>query len=109
MRWQKSEQDAKYITNHVLQILPLKGIKAWRQNNLAVRGRKFTGLLGVSDVIGYQKRGGRFVAVEVKGPKDTLSNEQIEFLESIKKAGGIAIVATSTQQFEKELKEQLQN
>ncbi len=45
---------------------------------------------GVSDIVGSVK--GRFLAIEVKVGKDTLSEAQYGFLESVWKSGGIALV-----------------
>jgi len=54
---------------------------------------------GASDVIGYEKRTGRFLAVEVKYGKDTLKPEQVYFLDDIRKNNGIAIVARDMETF----------
>lgn len=67
------------LTASVIKFLSLKGFKVWRFNNLAAPGRKFTGLLGVPDVCGYEKKTGRFIGCEIKSPKDKLSLAQIEF------------------------------
>ena len=54
---------------------------------------------GVSDIIGYQKKTGRFVAVEVKWGKDKLSTEQRQFLDQMIRAGGIGIEARDMEGF----------
>jgi hypothetical protein len=64
----------------------------WRQNNIAVRKRQFIGRLGVSDIIGISGIG-TFVACEVKTLNDRLSSDQIKFLNDVKTAGGIALIA----------------
>ncbi len=48
---------------------------------------------GISDIIGVWK--GKFLAIEVKTKSTKTTIEQDEFLECVKKAGGIAIVARS--------------
>lgn len=84
------------LTRAVLATLHLYGFDAWRQNNAAVydakigKHRKGSAKRGVSDVIGFREACGRMAAVEVKVGKDTLSDEQREFLEKIAKAGGFA-------------------
>lgn len=84
---------ANALTKSVLDYMTMQGFKVWRQNNIAAFDakiksyRKFTGLKGVADVIGYCKSTGVFVAVEVKAGKDTLSPEQKIFLADSKNAG----------------------
>lgn len=62
--------------------------------------RKSHERIGKPDVAGYSKRmGGRAVFVEVKVGKDELSPEQRLFLEQARRAGCIALVARSEDQF----------
>lgn len=82
------------ITKSALTELNLRGVTCWAQNNLAVRGRKFIGRKGVSDIIGFTRNTGLFVVCEVKTINDTFSDEQKEFLTEVKNAGGIAVFAT---------------
>ena len=49
---------------------------------------------GVSDLIGWTE-GGRFVAVEVKGPRGRVTDEQAAFLDLVRRSGGLAGVARS--------------
>ena len=49
---------------------------------------------GIADLIGCLK-GGKFYCVEVKAKGGTLSDEQAEFLDWVRRTGGIAIVAYS--------------
>lgn len=67
------------LTGSVIRYLNLKGYNCWRSNNISAPGRRFTGLRGLPDVIGYHKKTGRFIGVEVKNKNDKLSLEQIEF------------------------------
>ena len=48
---------------------------------------------GVSDLIGWTH--GRFVAIEVKGPRGRVTAEQAAFLELVRRSGGLAGVARS--------------
>lgn len=82
-----------HIRQSALKELEWRGIDAWRQNNIAVRRRTFIGRYGVSDIMGFCKRTGRIVAVEVKTVNDRLSDDQIDFLNDVKTAGGLAYVA----------------
>jgi hypothetical protein len=51
----------------------------WRQNNHATRGRKFIGMKGMPDIIGYGMDG-KAVYCEVKTEGDRLSDDQIAFM-----------------------------
>ena len=53
---------------------------------------------GSSDLIGWTK-GGRFLAVEVKGPKGKLTKNQGQFLDAVNQEGGIGIVVSSVDEF----------
>lgn len=81
-----------HIRASAITELTYRGHTVWRQNNIAVRGRTFIGRLGVSDVIGITKDG-RWVACEIKTLNDRLSDDQILFLNDVKKAGGEAYIA----------------
>lgn len=81
------------IRASALKELEWRGVDAWRQNNIALRRRTFIGRYGVSDIMGFCKKTGRIVAVEVKTLGDRLSDEQIKFLNDVKNAGGLAYLA----------------
>lgn len=81
-----------HIRASAIKMLTWSGHTVWINNNLAVRKRKFIGRLGVSDVIGITKDG-RWVACEIKTLNDRLSDDQIKFLNDVKKAGGVAYLA----------------
>ena len=55
---------------------------------------------GISDIIGFHKRTGQFIACEIKVGKDKLSAEQILFLERVKRAGGVAMEVRGIDQLE---------
>jgi hypothetical protein len=81
-----------HIRASAIKELTWRGYNVWIQNNIAVKGRKFIGRKGVPDIIGITKDG-RWVVAEVKTLNDTLSPDQITFLNDIKKAGGEAYIA----------------
>lgn len=87
------ELTASEITSAALEELELRGWDVWRQNNLAVRGRRFIGREGQSDIIGFSKYTGIFMACEVKKKGDTLKDDQRLFLGAVMKSGGISIIA----------------
>lgn len=81
------------LTDFALKILTLRNCEVWRQNNLAVRGRKFIGRRGLPDIQGYHKHTGVAVYCEVKTHNDRLSDDQIAFMNNAAKAGCICIMA----------------
>lgn len=85
------------IRESALKELSYKGYQVWRQNNIAVKGRKFIGRLGVADIMGFDKNTGRVVACEIKTVNDRLSDDQKEFLTDVKKANGIALIAKQSE------------
>ena len=68
------------------------GHEVWRQNNIAVRGRKFTGRKGVPDIIGHTSEG-LAVYCEVKTEGDRLSDDQTAFLSKASRAGCVTLIA----------------
>lgn len=80
------------IRASAIKELTWRGYDVWINNNIAVRGRAFIGRLGVSDIIGIT-RDGRWVVAEIKTLNDSLSSNQITFLNDVKKAGGEAYIA----------------
>ena len=101
----------------ILDWLKAKGIFCWRQNTGGVfdptskRFRAFTGLKGVSDILGVLpesrtgRAGGRLLACEVKGPKGKLTAEQEAFLRTVESLGGLAIAAWSLADVESALRD----
>jgi hypothetical protein len=89
---------ANQLTVQTLKALSLNGYHVWRQNNGGVYDpvkkvfRRNSSTPGVSDIIGFHKKTGVFVAVEIKAGKDKLSPYQERFLADVKKAGGVAMV-----------------
>ena len=53
---------------------------------------------GSSDIVGFTNPGGKFIAIEVKdGDESDPTPEQLAFLDSVNRAGGIAFLARSVQ------------
>lgn len=88
------------ITKLALIRLENRNCIVWRQNQIPVRGRRFIGKKGQSDIMGFQKCTGLIVACEVKKIGDTLSDDQICFLASIKASGGLALVAVDNMEYD---------
>lgn len=53
--------------------------------------------VGSSDLIGYTATG-RFIAIEVKTPTGRATDEQLAFIEAVRKVGGIAFIAHSVEE-----------
>lgn len=81
------------LTFWAINVLSADGSQVWRNNNIAVKGRKFIGKKGVPDIVGYGKNG---IAIycEVKSGKDKLSEEQIAFMTHAASMGCHTLIAT---------------
>lgn len=88
---------ANALTKQVIKILWIKGWQVWRQNNAAIYDptknifRSNSTIKGISDIIGFNKKDARFIAIEIKVGRDKLSVEQKLFLEYVNKAGGVGL------------------
>jgi hypothetical protein len=106
-----------------LQLLALKGIFCWRQNQGAIplkEGgyRRFNGRKGISDILGIlpqmvevvgegRVKFGNLLGVEVKRPGEKLRPDQVEFLAHVNEQGGIGLCVHSVKELEEELKRYL--
>lgn len=88
--------NANQLAAYAVKVFTKAGYVCWRQNNVAVcdkgQFRRFVGLKGVSDVIGFEKGTGRFLACEIKVGRDFLSEDQKQFLSAVVRAGGVGLV-----------------
>lgn len=91
---------ADEITRAILGYLAAHGFSAWGQPNRGeydpATGRwrpHPNARRGVPDILGYRRADGKFLGVEVKAGSDRLRPEQIQFLDELKAAGGLAFVA----------------
>jgi len=84
------------IKKEICEWLEAHRIFFWVTQSVGIAGRKnnsrFAGK-GVSDINAVIN--GRFVAIEIKAPGGKVSDDQTEFQEKTRKAGGIAFVARS--------------
>ncbi|MBL8967690.1 MAG: VRR-NUC domain-containing protein [Spirochaetaceae bacterium] len=100
------------VLNACLEYLRLRRVYAWRNNSGAVKLRGAAGARdrfvrygkpGSSDILGILDDG-RFLAIECKAPRGKGPTEaQRDFLEDIRKRGGLAFVARSVEDMEREL------
>jgi hypothetical protein len=93
----------KDIQKRILEKLARRGVFAWRNNSGMMfgkhKGKKWAvkmGAAGSADIIGILPSG-RFLAIEVKQPGKKPSEIQEKFLSRIRNNGGLAFVATSTE------------
>lgn len=97
-------ETANRITANIVRAINMQpGCVAYRINNVGVwdaakevyrRGNTQKGIFDVSATIR-----GRSVWIEVKSGKDRLSPDQLIFKQEIERAGGLAFVAHSTDEF----------
>lgn len=64
--------------------------KFFRRNNV---------FKGVPDIIGFNKKTGQFIGVEIKVGNDKASSEQMWFLSLLKRSGGISILCKDFDDF----------
>lgn len=81
------------ITKEVLLRLRAQGCTVWRNSTWSAGKRKNIITPGIPDVIGYGSSG-VFLGCEIKKIGDVFSQEQKEFLRTLKRKGGIALWAT---------------
>ncbi len=93
------------IQREILRALPALGVFAWRnQSGMLLGQHKGTrwavrmGTPGVSDIVGFRLSDGKVVCVECKRPGGRPTLAQAAFLTTVRRAGGIGIVATSAQE-----------
>ena len=89
----------KDIQKAILDYLRWHKVFCWKAGSVGIY-KKATdsyipvGMKGVSDILGILPKG-RFLAIEVKGPKGVLTEAQKKFIDAIKERSGVAFVARS--------------
>jgi hypothetical protein len=112
----KLKQSERDITYLLIDYLNAKGFIVWRHNVSSTdyqrkdgsTGRMLFGKKGDSDIMGFQKKTGRFICVEVKKPGyrvGDITMEQAKFISMVNYFGAIGIVASSVEELEEGLKE----
>jgi hypothetical protein len=87
----------------LMEYLAYKPVYVWRNNSGALRDKRGIpvrfGKIGSADILGIDKRSGKFIAIEVKRPDGSYkpTPAQLEFLQEIKDAGGLCGIATCTE------------
>ncbi len=95
----------KDILAACLRLLNLLGILAWRSNSGGLHAEhkgkrryvRFSGALGLSDIIGVLPDG-RFFACETKRPGGKLTTNQGAFLDAVNRVGGLGLCVTSPEE-----------
>lgn len=98
------KETAGRVTQNILRAINMQpGCVAYRINNVGVWDearqvyRKGATQKGIFDIAAVIR--GRALWVEVKAGKDRPSNDQLIFKQEIRRAGGIAFIAYSTDEF----------
>lgn len=86
------EMSASELTKYAINYLSIHNV-VWRQNNIHTPGRKFIGMKGLPDIIGYSKRGGHAIYCEVKKIGDKISQDQKDFLTYAEESGCMVYIA----------------
>lgn len=107
MKTAVQQPTANQLTQYALKVLSFKGWHVWRQNSSGLWDptkkvfRRNSSTPGISDIIGFNRSTGQFIAVEVKVGRDKLRPEQERFLADVAKAGGVAAVVRSADDVDK--------
>lgn len=99
----------KQIEKSIIEYLGWRRIMAWKVESQGQYDEKRGGFRkkpkwfrkGVADILGIYKS--RPLAIEVKNQKGKLSKDQLNFLTEFRQNGGIAMVARSIEEVERQL------
>jgi len=91
------------IQHSILKFLELIKVTAYRNNTGSRGGVRYGLCKGSADIIGIFH--GRFLAIEVKKPKEHPTPEQREFLNLVNEKGGVAFYACSVKEVRIKLSE----
>lgn len=82
------------VVKGALDLCAAYQVDAWRNNQIHVKGRKFNGRKGLSDVTGLALTG-LFIAIECKKPGGVASKEQLEYIDMVNSRHGFGFVSDS--------------
>jgi len=106
----KLKNNETAIVRACLDLLALRGIMAWRNNTTGVydpsrmKFRTFTGRKGVSDILGILPISGRLLAVECKMPGKKMTPDQCQFIDDVRRFGGLALCVHGVDELDKALR-----
>lgn len=91
-----------------IQYLEFSPFFAWRSNNTGIWNAKqksyiFHGTKGVPDIIAIEPNSGRFIGIEVKGPKGKLSEHQKAFSDNVNNSNAYYCVVRSVEELDEDL------
>ncbi len=98
------------VVRACLEALSIWGVMAWRSNNVPVydptikRFRKFRGLKGVADILGCLEPDGKLLAIECKKKGGRVSDDQILFIDEVRRRGGLSLVILDVKDLENALR-----
>jgi VRR-NUC domain len=90
---QKSILEYLAYRGHFAIRINTQGVPMWSEGK-TLRGFRKSPMVGVSDILGVAK-GGQFFAIEVKKKGGKATEEQLKFIDNVKKRGGIGLIAFS--------------
>lgn len=90
--------NANQLTAYAVKVFRAAGYHCWRENTAGMWDAKANAyranpgaLVGKSDVIGFHRVTGKFLACEIKVGRDRMSVAQLAFLDAVRAAGGLAL------------------
>ena len=92
------EPTANQLKQAAVKYVVARGGKAWVNNVGRTLGVNFGAPVGSGDVLGVYR--GKFLSIEIKVGKDSLSDEQLQWMNDVNRRGGIAFVARSMRDVE---------
>ena len=108
MRKTRKPTPESLVVRSCIQWLYYKGIFAWRNNTGGYKTEDGSyiryGLKGSPDIIGILPDG-RFLGVECKSGKNDIKGSQIDFKNKIESMNGVYVVAWSTDDLDKALRD----
>jgi hypothetical protein len=98
------------VLRFCLELLKLRGVFAWRNNNAGIRRRDkagrefyaFSGAKGSADIFAIWH--GRFISIECKRTGGKMTEYQDSWLRAVRDAGGAAWVVCSAAELDEQLK-----
>jgi hypothetical protein len=88
------------LTAAIITHMNYSGFFVWRNNTVGIYDpvkkvfrKKRSQLNGISDIIGFRKKDGKFVGIEIKIGYDKMSDEQIYFQEQVLLGNGLFFIA----------------
>lgn len=92
-----------YLNKRGIFAFKIQTVGIWDADKKVYRNLSKFCLRGTSDILGVMPNG-RFLAIEMKGPKGRATQEQLAFISKVKRQGGVAFIARGIEDIDKEFK-----